>query len=80
MEILDAYKVLDEYYPQNVLKDLYRTKKYDNSETDTIKKHLYHAELLRGEAKKSHDKEKQSRLNEAADAFEKLYHKEFLNR
>ena len=52
-------------------------KGFDNSETDTIRKHLYHAELLRDKAKNFYNnEEKRNRLCEAANIFEKLYYKE----
>lgn len=77
MEILEAYKILHEYYPENTLESLYREKKFDNSETDTIKKHEFHASLL-GEKAFSikHDAKEQKRLREAATAFRKLYNEE----
>ena len=43
MEIERAYEVLEQNYTKNELENLYRTKKFDNSETDTIRKHKYKA-------------------------------------
>lgn len=77
MEILEAYKILHEYYPENTLESLYREKKFDNSETDTIKKHEFHASLLGEKAFNiKHDAKEQKRLREAATAFRKLYNEE----
>lgn len=58
--------------------EAYMVKKgFNNSETDTIRKHLYHAELLRDKAKNFYNnEEKRNRLCEAANIFEKLYYKE----
>ena len=80
MDISDAYKVLNECYSKYDLRNLYREKGLDNSETDTIRKHLYHAQLLRDYAKKFCNNEvKQKRLYEATGVFEELYSKESCN-
>ncbi len=77
MEILEAYEILHEYYPENTLENLYRGEKLDNSGTDTIKKHEFHANLLGEKASNiKHDAKEQKRLREAATAFRKLYNEE----
>lgn len=81
MDISDAYKVLNECYSKYDLRNLYREKGLDNSETDTIRKHLYHAQLLRDCAKNFYNNvEKRNRLDKAADTFQELYYKESCNR
>lgn len=77
MDVKDAYVVLEECYPHNILQQLYRLKKFDGSETDTIEKHRYHARLLSKRAFEESDPAKKERLHAAADVFEKLYRKEF---
>ena len=74
MEIERAYEVLEQNYTKNELGNLYRTKKFDNSETDTIRKHKYNGELLRGKASNVQE------LLDAANCFEELARTEERNR
>ena len=80
MEIERAYEVLEQNYTKNELENLYRTKKFDNSETDTIRKHKYNGELLRGKASNVQDDDKKQELLDAANCFEELARTEERNR
>ena len=78
MEITEAYEILEKYYNKEKLEDMYRSKGYDSSETDTIKKHEYNAKLLRDKERELN--KEQRRLSEAAQVFEDLSNNEWCNR
>lgn len=80
MEIEKAYEVLREYYSQTELDSLYRNKKFDGSESDTIKKHEYNANLLAKKARETKDEEKRQELWSAENTFLNLARKESYNR
>ena len=75
MDIKEAYEVLNRYYPRDVLQKLYRKKKFDGSETDSIRELEYNAELLRDKCLSATNDGEKNRLCEAADAF-KARHEE----
>ena len=77
MDITEAYDILNKYYSEDMLKILYRDKKFDSSGTDTIEKYKFHAELLRKESRKVQDINEAKLLNSAAKIFDQLYDKEF---
>lgn len=80
MDIMKAFALLNEYYPKRELENIYRNKKFDGSESDTIEKHKYNAELLREKAEEIHDEEKKQDLWEAARAFVDLAQEEWCNK
>lgn len=79
MDITKAYEILNRYYPKNQLQMLCQNKKFDGSETDSIRKLHYYAELLKQEAHKMKDDGKVD-LYSAAEVFESLAVEQEYNR
>ena len=73
MNFSEAYDVLYEYYPRDRLQQQYKRERFDNSGTDTVKIHKYHAELLRKQSYNTKNKAEKDRLSAAAKVFEELY-------
>ena len=59
---------------------LYRNKKYDGSETDTIRQHEYNAELLMKKVIETNNEEERTKLRSAAATFKNLAMGEWCNR
>lgn len=79
MEIEEAFAVLREYYTDNEREYLYRNKKYDRSETDTIRQHEYNAELLMKKVIETNNEEERTKLRSAAETFKNLAMEEWCN-
>ena len=69
MDIKEAYEVLEKYYPNDVLRTMYRKKKFDGSETDSIQKLGYNAELLMEKWASATSEEERHRISAAAEVF-----------
>lgn len=76
MNITEAYNILHKIYNNSDLQLLYREKGFDNSESDTIRKHLFHAKLLKDKAVMPLYMAEQEQLLQAAKVFEELYEEE----
>lgn len=79
MDITEAYNLLYKYYSYEKLNTLYKKKGFEGSETDTINKYKYNAELLRNVLPKGNNDENRS-ISLAAELFDNLYEKEKWNR
>lgn len=80
MEIEEAIQVFNKYYTKEEFGDMCKMKKFDGSETDTIKKHQFRAELLQKKAREVKDDDERKVLYQAADCYNNLYIIEFNNK
>ena len=59
---------------------MYRNKKYDGSEKDTIRQHEYNAELLMKKVIETNNEEERTKLRSATATFKNLAMGEWCNR
>ena len=79
MDIKSAYDILYRYFTETELKGLYRKKGFDASESDTIRKHEYNAELLNELYFRIEDESEKENIASAAKVFRNLADEEWVN-
>lgn len=79
MDITTAYEILHRYYSKDKLDNIYKTNRFDSSESDTIKKHRLNSELLLKLSDQIIDEKEIKDLIAASDTFENLSNTEFWN-
>lgn len=79
MDIKSAYDILYRYFTKTELRGLYRKKGFDASESDTIRKHEYNAELLNELYFRIEDESEKENIASAAKVFRNLAAEEWVN-
>lgn len=79
MDIKSAYDILYRYFTKTELRGLYRKKGFDASESDTIRKHEYNAELLNELYFRIEDESEKENIASAAKVFRDLADEEWVN-
>ena len=79
MDIKSAYDILYRYFTKIELRGLYRKKGFDASESDTIRKHEYNAELLNELYFRIEDESEKENIASAAKVFRNLADEEWVN-
>ena len=79
MDIKSAYDILYRYFTKTELRGLYRKKDFDASESDTIRKHEYNAELLNELYFRIEDESEKENIASAAKVFRNLADEEWVN-
>lgn len=79
MDIKSAYDILYRYFTKTELRGLYRKKGFDASESDTIRKHEYNAELLNELYFRIEDESEKENIASTAKVFRNLADEEWVN-
>lgn len=79
MDIKSAYDILYRYFTKTELRGLYRKKGFDASESDTIRKDEYNAELLNELYFRIEDESEKENIASAAKVFRNLADEEWVN-
>ena len=76
MEWKEANSVLNKHYPKKQREIIYKQKRLDGSETDTIKSNKINSDLLRAYELKEKDKDECEKIYQAADYYEREFYRQ----